>query len=137
MDLADPQQWTAYSYANNSPITFSDPTGFIPEEIAGGYDDFRRANSDKCWSGCKKKKFTAKDTYQAASRSRTRRCPTVRHSGVRMAATTSTIWPFQRAAPNLIFSPPPSTGSNQPCFRIGRTVATFWRATPATWTPLI
>ncbi|MEU7909150.1 RHS repeat-associated core domain-containing protein [Actinoplanes sp. NPDC049118] len=27
MDLADPQQWNAYSYANNSPISFSDPSG--------------------------------------------------------------------------------------------------------------
>jgi RHS repeat-associated protein len=27
MDHADPQQWNAYAYANNSPITFSDPTG--------------------------------------------------------------------------------------------------------------
>ena len=27
MDLADPRQWNAYVYSNNSPITFSDPTG--------------------------------------------------------------------------------------------------------------
>jgi hypothetical protein len=27
MDLTDPQQWNAYSYANNSPVTLSDPTG--------------------------------------------------------------------------------------------------------------
>ncbi|WP_306210377.1 polymorphic toxin-type HINT domain-containing protein [Actinoplanes sp. RD1] len=26
-DLMDPQQWNGYSYSNNSPITFSDPTG--------------------------------------------------------------------------------------------------------------
>ncbi|MGW0433683.1 polymorphic toxin-type HINT domain-containing protein [Micromonospora sp. NPDC003197] len=30
MDLADPLQWNAYSYANNSPITSSDPTGLDP-----------------------------------------------------------------------------------------------------------
>ncbi|MDG4756613.1 polymorphic toxin-type HINT domain-containing protein [Micromonospora sp. WMMD710] len=30
MDLSDPQQWNAYSYANNSPITSSDPTGLNP-----------------------------------------------------------------------------------------------------------
>jgi RHS repeat-associated protein len=30
MDLADPKQWNAYSYANNTPITSSDPTGLNP-----------------------------------------------------------------------------------------------------------
>ncbi|MFI7662893.1 polymorphic toxin-type HINT domain-containing protein [Micromonospora parva] len=34
MDSSDPQQWNGYSYANNSPITFSDPTGLILDEIA-------------------------------------------------------------------------------------------------------
>ncbi|GAB7039657.1 MULTISPECIES: RHS repeat domain-containing protein [Catenuloplanes] len=27
MDLRDPQQWNAYAYAHNSPVTFSDPSG--------------------------------------------------------------------------------------------------------------
>ena len=27
MDLADPQQWQGYAYANNNPVTYSDPTG--------------------------------------------------------------------------------------------------------------
>ncbi|WP_204299117.1 RHS repeat domain-containing protein [Actinoplanes campanulatus] len=31
MDLANPQQWSAYSYANNSPISSSDPTGLLPQ----------------------------------------------------------------------------------------------------------
>lgn len=30
MDLGDPQQWAAYSYANNNPVTLSDPTGLWP-----------------------------------------------------------------------------------------------------------
>ncbi|WP_423461987.1 RHS repeat domain-containing protein [Promicromonospora sp. MS192] len=30
MDLTDPQQWNAYSYANNMPVTLSDPTGKNP-----------------------------------------------------------------------------------------------------------
>ncbi|WP_407651504.1 RHS repeat-associated core domain-containing protein [Actinoplanes sandaracinus] len=30
MDLADPQQWNGYNYANNSPITQSDPDGLDP-----------------------------------------------------------------------------------------------------------
>ncbi len=32
MDLTDPQQWAAYSYANNNPVTYSDPTGLRPME---------------------------------------------------------------------------------------------------------
>jgi RHS repeat-associated protein len=31
MDLMDPQQWNAYSYANNNPTTWSDPTGLKPD----------------------------------------------------------------------------------------------------------
>nr|WP_117212992.1 RHS repeat-associated core domain-containing protein [Allorhizocola rhizosphaerae] len=30
MDLADPQQWNAYTYANSNPTTFSDPSGLRP-----------------------------------------------------------------------------------------------------------
>ncbi|WP_202627999.1 RHS repeat-associated core domain-containing protein, partial [Cellulomonas sp. APG4] len=30
MDLTDPAQWHGYSYANNNPITNSDPTGLLP-----------------------------------------------------------------------------------------------------------
>ncbi|SCG67098.1 RHS repeat-associated core domain-containing protein [Micromonospora halophytica] len=29
MDRADPQQWNGYAYANNSPVTSSDPSGLI------------------------------------------------------------------------------------------------------------
>ncbi|MEU8424365.1 RHS repeat-associated core domain-containing protein [Micromonospora sp. NPDC048835] len=41
-DLADPQQWNGYSYANNSPVTMSDPDGLIPADCleydCRGYD---------------------------------------------------------------------------------------------------
>lgn len=33
MDLTDPQQWNAYSYANNNPTTMSDPDGLEPRPI--------------------------------------------------------------------------------------------------------
>ncbi|WP_454859219.1 RHS repeat-associated core domain-containing protein [Promicromonospora soli] len=33
MDLSDPQQWNAYSYANNNPTTMSDPDGLEPRPI--------------------------------------------------------------------------------------------------------
>lgn len=41
MDLADPQQWNAYAYANNNPITYSDPSGLYAagpgQTIDGNY----------------------------------------------------------------------------------------------------
>ncbi|WP_405425461.1 RHS repeat-associated core domain-containing protein [Micromonospora sp. NBC_00617] len=41
-DSQQPQQWNGYSYANNTPVTSSDPTGLIPEDCRHfdcyGYD---------------------------------------------------------------------------------------------------
>ncbi|MGW4498562.1 RHS repeat-associated core domain-containing protein [Micromonospora sp. NPDC004336] len=64
-DTAQPQQWNAYSYANNTPVTSSDPTGMIPEDCRHfdcyGYDprplkkgDGRGAGG--CHGGCGTKK---------------------------------------------------------------------------------
>ncbi|WP_213006639.1 RHS repeat-associated core domain-containing protein [Paractinoplanes toevensis] len=40
-DLADPQQWNAYAYANNSPVAHSDPTGLrIDSDGNAGDTDF-------------------------------------------------------------------------------------------------
>ncbi|WP_089101568.1 ricin-type beta-trefoil lectin domain protein [Streptomyces hyaluromycini] len=37
LDIADPLQMNGYAYANNNPVTKSDPTGlFVPGDIAGG-----------------------------------------------------------------------------------------------------
>ncbi|MEV4757823.1 polymorphic toxin-type HINT domain-containing protein [Micromonospora sp. NPDC049559] len=36
--LADPQQWTGYAYSNNSPITYSDPTGLDHSDAQWEYD---------------------------------------------------------------------------------------------------
>ncbi|WP_460754848.1 polymorphic toxin-type HINT domain-containing protein [Myceligenerans cantabricum] len=35
MDLTDPQQWHGYTYANNTPVTLSDPAGLEPREWHG------------------------------------------------------------------------------------------------------
>ena len=35
MDTADPQQWNGYAYANNSPVTFSDPNRPTAIELCG------------------------------------------------------------------------------------------------------
>jgi RHS repeat-associated protein len=35
-DLSDPLQWNAYLYANNTPVTRSDPTGMRPPPPPGG-----------------------------------------------------------------------------------------------------
>ncbi|MEV7276045.1 RHS repeat-associated core domain-containing protein [Streptomyces sp. NPDC093111] len=46
MDTQDPGQMNAYSYAHNSPVTKSDPTGLRPDGPAGGasYNDERWAD---------------------------------------------------------------------------------------------
>jgi RHS repeat-associated protein len=36
LDLTDPQQWNAYSYANGSPVSRADPTGLRPDDT-GAY----------------------------------------------------------------------------------------------------
>ena len=41
LDLKDPQQTHGYTYANNNPVAFSDPTGLRPDGICGG-------NSNRC-----------------------------------------------------------------------------------------
>ncbi|MDF0514412.1 RHS repeat-associated core domain-containing protein [Agromyces sp. H3Y2-19a] len=35
LDLSDPQQWNGYAYANNNPVTLSDPSGLRPDEMTG------------------------------------------------------------------------------------------------------
>ncbi|GAA3688229.1 hypothetical protein GCM10022267_88720 [Lentzea roselyniae] len=52
MDLADPRQWNAYVYANNSPVTFSDPTGLYCDSC-NFYEVTKGESSDAGdWVGC-------------------------------------------------------------------------------------
>ncbi|MEU7998259.1 polymorphic toxin-type HINT domain-containing protein [Micromonospora sp. NPDC049060] len=51
MDLADPEQWNGYAYANNTPVTSSDPTGLIPDDCAI-FDCYGYNPDDGCPHGC-------------------------------------------------------------------------------------
>ena len=44
LDLTDPQQWNGYAYANNNPVTSSDPSGLIRTEESN--------SSSSCWDAC-------------------------------------------------------------------------------------
>jgi len=44
MDLTDPQQWNPYSYSNNNPTTWTDPSGLIP--IGAGYGGYNPHNKN-------------------------------------------------------------------------------------------
>jgi RHS repeat-associated protein len=55
MDLGNPQQWSAYAYGNNNPVTWADPTGellmgaghtgYNPQTDKSGGDPCAKANS--------------------------------------------------------------------------------------------
>ncbi|GLX99506.1 polymorphic toxin-type HINT domain-containing protein [Herbidospora sp. NBRC 101105] len=51
LNTSDPQQMNGYSYAANSPVTFSDPTGLIPDDYAngrnGGYRGWQQDTADR------------------------------------------------------------------------------------------
>ncbi|WP_082159671.1 polymorphic toxin-type HINT domain-containing protein [Micromonospora sp. HK10] len=50
-DLTDPQQWNGYAYANNSPVTSSDPSGLIPEDCLD-HDCYGYSPTKGCPGGC-------------------------------------------------------------------------------------
>ncbi|WP_269749299.1 RHS repeat-associated core domain-containing protein, partial [Micromonospora rifamycinica] len=50
-DLADPQQWNGYAYANNSPVTTSDPSGLIPADCRE-FDCYGYSPTKGCPGGC-------------------------------------------------------------------------------------
>ncbi|WTT48307.1 polymorphic toxin-type HINT domain-containing protein [Streptomyces zaomyceticus] len=48
IDFADPLQMNGYNYANNSPVSLSDPTGLAPDDCAG-HGTSCAPNSDGTW----------------------------------------------------------------------------------------
>ncbi|GAA4670868.1 RHS repeat-associated core domain-containing protein [Phytohabitans rumicis] len=52
IDLNDPQQMNGYSYANNNPVTMSDPTGLIPAECGVDYECYGYNPFTGCPYGC-------------------------------------------------------------------------------------
>jgi len=56
MDLADPQQWNAYTYANSSPVTSSDPSGLKPQ-----FDDL---GDQRAWAATGGNKFARKKSLK-------------------------------------------------------------------------
>ncbi|WP_433374757.1 RHS repeat-associated core domain-containing protein [Streptosporangium sp. CA-115845] len=50
-DTSQPQQWNGYSYANNSPVTLSDPTGLIPADCRE-FDCYGYSPKTGCPHGC-------------------------------------------------------------------------------------
>ncbi|MFJ5095552.1 RNase A-like domain-containing protein [Streptomyces sp. NPDC088557] len=53
LDLNDPQQSQGYSYGNNNPVSFSDPTGLRPDGPVGGadYNDKRETTGSGHYNG--------------------------------------------------------------------------------------
>ncbi|HCU48502.1 MAG TPA: hypothetical protein DGG94_01495 [Micromonosporaceae bacterium] len=83
MDLADPQQWNAYGYANGSPITKSDPSGLTPD----------------CGNGTTSHHQTCDNTAPVAPGS----------TGGPVGGWTNNHWPVQQQGPNLPTIKPPAT----------------------------
>jgi RHS repeat-associated protein len=57
MDLGDPQQWNGYSYSNNNPTTFSDPSGLTyclePGDCVSYAGVIALLQTGTCpWTGC-------------------------------------------------------------------------------------
>ncbi|MET9978984.1 RHS repeat domain-containing protein [Streptomyces microflavus] len=79
IDFSDPAQMNAYSYAHNSPLTKSDPTGLRPDGPTGGgpradeqwasdrgmYAGFTMRNGKWVWKQTPKKDTQSKKRYKA------------------------------------------------------------------------
>lgn len=51
LDLTSPQQWNGYAYANNNPVSLTDPTGLLPAGYSSAtFDSMDRAMADRAKS---------------------------------------------------------------------------------------
>ncbi|MBF9128549.1 RHS repeat-associated core domain-containing protein [Plantactinospora sp. S1510] len=69
-DTDQPQQWNGYSYANNSPVTLSDPTGLIPLATEGG-----GAQEDAYWRKNNQRLVLRNNKWTVTSRPKRARTP--------------------------------------------------------------
>ncbi|HEY9264766.1 MAG TPA: RHS repeat-associated core domain-containing protein [Mycobacterium sp.] len=72
MDLSDPQQWNAYSYSNNNPLTWSDPSGEIP--IGAGHVGYnpKQKNDPRKYDTCTRSTSCVKKESQGGAPVRVR-----------------------------------------------------------------
>ncbi|GAA0524195.1 RHS repeat-associated core domain-containing protein [Paractinoplanes ferrugineus] len=69
MDPADPQQWNGYAYANNSPVTNSDPSG-----LQYDHGDRPEVTHNSCWEDCQAAVKKQRDGCGNKCKSKSERC---------------------------------------------------------------
>ncbi|WP_436520925.1 RHS repeat domain-containing protein [Actinoplanes sp. HUAS TT8] len=114
-DVADPQQWNAYAYANNTPVTMSDSSGTRPECGSGsGWD-----TCDNSAKRAHRKPGDPPDYKDNHSKARHRQQVQIRRTPVRHGPTRKDLrptakpkrnynFPFQKPRPKPPPPPPPT-----------------------------
>ncbi|MEV1112188.1 RHS repeat-associated core domain-containing protein [Micromonospora sp. NPDC049751] len=127
-DAAQPQQWNGYSYANNTPVTSSDPTGLIPTDCLtqASCPDYRlgdekgnrknKAKNSDCWPRCLGSRDLTKPRHLTRPKPNKLRCMNCNTGpGTPGAVEFMEPWPGLAHSSGQCLSPtaPPS------CFRTG------------------
>jgi RHS repeat-associated protein len=73
MDVSNPQQWAAYSYAENNPVTYSDPTGML-SQIDGQYSSGAASRRRVPWANWLRKGSPGRTVDVACTTSSWERC---------------------------------------------------------------
>ncbi|QFV00187.1 hypothetical protein KDY119_03722 [Luteimicrobium xylanilyticum] len=122
LDTANPQQWNAYAYAGNNPVTFSDPSGLI---ITNPHPD---GMTDAQWGSAKHGGAVGPGTAPAQSSSASNSyhkahtvapwvivTVTSHSSGKASAPTTSARKPSARRTPAHSVAPAPTSSGYPAC----------------------